>query len=301
MVTKTGAILRTVIAAPPVHQLLLTVAKASEHCLKAYNRRVSGANEKSFVLNIKLEYNPHMDKLLIGARRLGVELTARQLAAFDLYRRELQEWNTRMNLTAIEDDEGIQVRHFLDSLSCLLAFRLPGAGNQMTDARLIDVGAGAGFPGLPLKIVYPGLQLTLLEATGKKASFLEYLCEQLELEGVTVYHGRAEELGQDPAHREQYDWSLARAVAEMPVLAEYLLPLVRVGGHCLALKGEKGPQEAREAEHALNLLGGRLARLLPVELHGLAETRYLVLVDKIAPTPAKYPRRPGVPAKRPIK
>jgi len=239
-----------------------------------------------------------MEKLVIGARKLGVELTAGQLAAFDLYRRELQDWNTRINLTAIDNDEGILVRHFLDSLSCLLAFRLP---ETKADTWLIDVGAGAGFPGLPLKIVCPGLHLTLLEATGKKAHFLEHLRDQLDLDGVTVIHGRAEELGQDPAHRERYDWALARAVAEMPILAEYLLPLVRVGGHCLAQKGEKAPHEVRGAERVLALLGGCLACLLPVELHGLAETRYLVLVDKVAPTPAKYPRRPGMPAKRPLR
>jgi 16S rRNA (guanine527-N7)-methyltransferase len=248
-----------------------------------------------------------MDRLVTGARKLGVHLTPAQLAAFDRYRRELQEWNTRINLTAIDDDEGILIRHFLDSLSCLLAFRhAQGAGRPLDkpgqrELCVVDVGAGAGFPGLPLKIVCPGLQLTLLEATGKKARFLEHLRDQLRLPDVLVVHGRAEELGHDPIHRERYDWALARAVAEMPVLAEYLLPLVRVGGHCLAQKGENAPAEVRGADTALTLFGGRLARMLPVELHGLAETRYLVLVDKVAPTPAKYPRRPGMPTKRPIR
>jgi 16S rRNA (guanine527-N7)-methyltransferase len=116
-----------------------------------------------------------------------------------------------------------------------------------------------------------------------------------------VVCSRAEEVGHDPVHRERYDWALARAVAEMPALAEYLLPLVRVGGYCLAQKGENAPAEVRGAVTALALFGGRLARMLPVELHGLAETRYLVLVDKVAPTPAKYPRRPGMPTKRPIR
>lgn len=245
-----------------------------------------------------------VDRLVTGARKLGVELTAGQLDAFDLYRRELQEWNRRMNLTAIDDDQGIQIRHFLDALSCLMAFRPPHRpeGSQpMAETRLIDVGTGAGFPGLPLKIVCSGLQLTLLEATRKKVRFLEHLCARLELDSVTVLHGRAEELGQDPSHREQYDWALARAVAEMPILCEYLLPLVRVGGTCLAQKGENAAAEVGQAERALVLLGGRLARLVPVELHGLAETRYLVLVRKLAPTPAEYPRRTGVPSKRPLR
>jgi 16S rRNA (guanine527-N7)-methyltransferase len=240
-----------------------------------------------------------MEKLVAGVSKLGIALTAAQLAAFDLYRRELQAWNQRVNLTAIDDDQGIQIRHFLDSLSCLLALR---EGYKVgRELLLIDVGAGAGFPGLPLKIVCPSLQLTLLEATGKKVRFLEHLCQQLKLGDVLVRHGRAEELGQDPEHRERYDWALARAVAEMPILAEYLLPLVRVGGRCLAQKGENAPAEVRGAERAFSLLGGRLDRLLPVELHGLAETRYLVLMDKVAPTPAKYPRRPGMPTKRPIR
>lgn len=248
-----------------------------------------------------------MERLVAGARKLGVHLTSAQIAAFDRYRRELQDWNTRINLTAIDDDEGIQIRHFLDSLSCLLAFRqnqraerVPSQSSQR-DLCVIDVGAGAGFPGLPLKIVCPSLRLTLLEATGKKVNFLEHLRDALKLQDVLVLHGRAEQLGHDPLHRERYDWAVARAVAEMPVLAEYLLPLVRVGGRCLAQKGENAPAEVRGAESALTLCGGRLARIVPVELHGLAETRYLVMVDKVAPTPAKYPRRPGMPAKRPIR
>jgi 16S rRNA (guanine527-N7)-methyltransferase len=237
-----------------------------------------------------------MDKLLIGARKLGIELSPVQLAAFDLFRRELQKWNRRINLTAIDSHDGILVRHFLDSLSCVPTLREAWT----TQPRLIDIGAGAGFPGVPLKIVCPALQLTLVEATGKKANFLRHLCDQLELEGVTVVHERAETLGQDPQHREQYDWAVARAVAELPILVEYLLPLVRVGGRCLAQKGEKAPGEVRSAEEAISLLGGRLARLVTVELHGLAETRYLVLLDKVAPTPARYPRRPGMPTKRPL-
>ncbi len=238
-----------------------------------------------------------MERLTRGARKLDITLNEGHLALFRTYHEELVAWNQRFNLTAITDYEGVQVRHFLDSLSCLLALPRP---DLQAGARVIDVGAGAGFPGVPLKIICPGLSLTLLEATKKKVDFLDHLVRRLGLRGVKVIHGRAEELGQHVGHREQYDWALARAVAEMPTLAEYLLPLTRVSGGMLAQKGENGPAEVHAAEEAIHILGGRVKKLLPVDLHGLAETRYLVLVDKVAATPAKYPRRPGMPAKRPL-
>ncbi len=237
-----------------------------------------------------------MEQLLTGAQQLlGLDLTPGQRRAFQTYYRELADWNARFNLTAITDHKGVQVRHFLDSLSCLLAL-----GKNAQEKSLIDVGSGAGFPGLPLKIVCPSLRLTLLEATGKKANFLRHLVSLLQLSDVNVIHARAEEIGQDPLQRESYDWVLARAVAALPTLVEYLLPLCRLGGYCLAQKGEKAVAEVSQAESAISLLGGRLNRLLPVELPGLAETRHLVIIEKIARTPAKYPRRPGKPAKSPI-
>jgi 16S rRNA (guanine527-N7)-methyltransferase len=238
-----------------------------------------------------------MEQLLAGARQLlNLELTPNQLRAFQVYHQELADWNTRFNLTAITDHQGVQVRHFLDSLSCLRAL-----GQEAREQSVIDVGSGAGFPGLPLKIVRPALRLTLLEATGKKTKFLRHLVSLLQLKDVDVVHARAEEIGQDPQQRESYDWVLARAVAALPTLVEYLLPLCRLGGRCLAQKGEDAAAEATGAQAAIALLGGRLNRLLPVELPGLAETRHLVLIDKIARTPAKYPRRPGKPAKSPLR
>ena len=237
-----------------------------------------------------------MQTLAAAARAmLNLELTGPQLACFQAYAEALQEWNEKFNLTAITDLEGIQVKHFLDSLSILKV--LPPAGGR---SRVIDVGSGAGFPGLPLKIVCPEMRLTLLEATGKKARFCEAMVEHLKLSGVTVLKGRAEEIGQDPAHREQYDWAMARAVAEMRVLSEYLLPLVRRGGHIVAQKREDAPSEAHAAENAMRRLGGQLKQLVPVELPGVAETRYLVVVEKVAASPPGYPRRPGVPGKSPI-
>ena len=238
-----------------------------------------------------------MDVLIAGASDLGITLTDRHLAAFETCYRELVEWNQQFNLTAITDRDGVLVRHFLDSLSCLKA--LPRA-ELATGARVIDVGTGAGFPGLPIKIVCPGMRLTLLESTGKKVSFLRHVVGALGLKGVEAIHGRAEELGLDLAHREQYDWALARAEAEMPTLAEYLLPLVRVGGAALAQKGEGAAAEVHSADAAIHTLGGRVRQLVPVELRGLAETRYLVVIDKVAATPERFPRRPGVPRKRPL-
>jgi 16S rRNA (guanine527-N7)-methyltransferase len=253
-----------------------------------------------------------MQKLIEGARKLGLSLTPDQVAMFRRYRDELIAWRSRVNLTAITDDEGIQTKHFLDSLSCLLAVAASRSNSATApvpseaclfkpDARLIDVGSGAGFPGLPLKIVCPTIKLTLLEATGKKVEFLNRIISLLDLRGVTVIKGRAEELGHAPDHREQYDWAMARAVAEMPTLVEYLLPFVRIGGKALAQKGEDAPLEVASAEAAIVHMGGRLNRLIPVELTGIAETRYLVLLDKVAAAPDKHPRRPGMPAKHPIR
>ncbi|HWQ04428.1 MAG TPA: 16S rRNA (guanine(527)-N(7))-methyltransferase RsmG [Longilinea sp.] len=223
---------------------------------------------------------------------LGINLTARQTAAFKRYEQLLMEWNARINLTAVRDVDGVRIKHFLDSLSCLQIWYDNPPG------RLIDVGTGAGFPGIPLKIMLPAMQLTLVESVGKKADFCRMVVQELELEKVQVMQVRAEELGQAPAHREQYDWAVARAVANLPVLVEYLLPLVRVGGSVLAQKGEGGPAEAQQADRAIKLLGGRIRMLKPVLLPGIAEDRYLVIIDKIAGTPPQFPRRVGVAAKK---
>ncbi|MDY7040993.1 MAG: 16S rRNA (guanine(527)-N(7))-methyltransferase RsmG [Chloroflexota bacterium] len=251
-----------------------------------------------------------MQLLLQGARQLGVALTKEHIQACKVYYEELVTWNARFNLTAITEYDQVQVRHFLDSLSCVLALvgtdYLSSAIPGRTGLRLarsvtcIDVGSGAGFPGLPLKIVFPRLRLTLLEATGKKVTFLEHIVERLALEEVRVIKGRAEELGQTGGHRECYDLVLARAVAELPALAEYLLPLCRMGGLCVAQKGAEAQIEASSAQVALGILGGGLRRIVPVELSGLAETRHLVVLEKVARTPEKYPRRPGIPTKRPL-
>ncbi len=226
---------------------------------------------------------------------LSLELNPDQQSAFARYAEELIAWNkSRANLTAITEPLAIEIRHFLDSLSVLRAAPLGPS------AKVIDVGSGAGFPGLPLRMVCPSIQLTLLESTGKKIAFLEHIARQLNLSNVRLVNARAEEAGQDPAHREQYDLVLARAVAHLPVLVEYLLPLCKIGGRCIALKGESAAAESAQAENALRLLGGRLGQLMPIELPQVAETHYLVVINKVAATPPYYPRRPGVPTKKPL-
>jgi 16S rRNA (guanine527-N7)-methyltransferase len=236
-----------------------------------------------------------MEKLVQDvSQMLGVRLTPRQVAAFERYEQELLEWNARFNLTAIREPEGIRTKHFLDSLTCIQAWR------DAPPASLIDIGTGAGFPGIPLKILQPSLSLTLVESVGKKAEFCRHVVQALGLERVTVLQARAEEAGQMPAVRERFDWAVARAVANLPILVEFLLPLVRVGGGMLAQKGESGPAEAHASERAIRLLGGRLRQLVQVNLPGVAEERYLVVLDKIAATPPAYPRRVGVPGKKPL-
>jgi len=226
---------------------------------------------------------------------LDTQLDENQLRSFEVYLEELLAWNTHTNLTAITEPEEVITRHFLDSLTCLSAI-----GKVDDSLRLADIGTGAGFPGLPLKIACPRLDLTLVDATGKKVEFLEHLTARLNLTGVTCLQLRAEDMGQMPAYRESFDWVVGRAVAHLRVLAEYLLPLCRVGGHCLAQKGEGAEIEAEDAQQAFTTLGGTLERILPVKLPGLSSPHHLVVIRKIAATPAKYPRRAGMPTKRPL-
>lgn len=236
-----------------------------------------------------------MEKLVHEAQQLfGVHLTGRQVVALMTFERELLAWNEKFNLTAIRDVEGIRTKHFLDSFSCVLAWK------ENPPRRLIDIGTGAGFPGIPLKILYPSMRLTLVESVGKKTNFCQHMVETLKLDATEVVTARAEDVGQMPAHREAYDWAVARAVANLPVLAEYLLPLVQVGGAMLAQKGQSGPAETHKAEKALKILGGRTRQLLPVTLPGVADERFLVVMDKVAATPPQYPRKPGIPAKKPL-
>ncbi len=230
-----------------------------------------------------------------AARLFGVTVTPEQEALFDLYLRELADWNSHTNLTAITTPDEVRLRHFLDSLSVVQAVPMrPGL-------RVIDVGTGAGFPGLPLKIVYPDIHATLVDATGKKVAFLAHVAETLGItQGIEPVHARAEEIGHMPGQRATYDVVLARAVARLPSLLEYLLPLAKVGGVCVAMKGKTAHEEAIDAKKALAVLGGKLRDVVEVTLPGVEEAHYLVVVEKVKHTPIDYPRKPGTPTTKPI-
>lgn len=222
----------------------------------------------------------------------GFTLSDIQIAQFATYAAELQQWNEKLNLTSVADEQAIVMRHFLDSLRCALSW---GAAPE----RLADIGTGAGFPGLPLKILRPMMQLTLVESIEKKAAFLRHITETLGLDGVTVLTARAEVIGRDPRHRECYDVVTARAVAELRVLVEYCLPLCRVGGRFLAPKGALIDAEVAAAQSAISILGGQILAIEPVTVRDEPE-RSLVVIAKIAPTPDRYPRAAGMPQKRPL-
>ena len=239
-----------------------------------------------------------MKNLIEGANQLGIELNARQVKQFELYYQELIEWNKRINLTAITDYSSVQVKHFLDSLTITLA--LPAQEVTNPDFRTIDIGTGAGFPGLPLKILFPQPRLVLLESTAKKVTFLQHIVRKLELENVEVLNSRAEEAAHLPLYRGQFALVLSRAVALLPTLAELTLPFCRIGGRFIAQKKGEVDQEVNGAKQAIAVLGGKLNQIRRIELEEFSDARYLVIIDKICPTPGKYPRRAGLPKRRPI-
>ena len=239
-----------------------------------------------------------MKKLIEGARKLGIEFSARQVKQFELYYQELIEWNKKINLTAITDYYSVQVRHFLDSLTVTLA--LPAKELEKSDFNIIDVGTGAGFPGVPLKILLPQPRLILIEPTIKKTAFLQHIIRKLDLQNVEVLNSRAEEAAHLPLYREQFALALSRAVALLPALVELTLPFCQVGGRFIAQKKGNVDQEVDRAEKAIATLGGKLDQIKKIELDEFDDARYLVIIDKIYRTPNKYPRRPGVPKRRPI-
>lgn len=237
-----------------------------------------------------------LEYLVKGCQILGLELTPCQLNQFELYYKELIDWNTKTNLTAITDYHDVQIKHFLDSLSVYLAFH----NMSVSSLKMLDVGTGAGFPGIPIKIVFPDINLTLLEATGKKVSYLKHIVGKLNLVDTDIITARAEDLAHESYHREQYNIVTARALAELPVLLELTLPFCRIGGKVISQKKGDIKLEIERMQRALDLLGGELSEVITVTIPGLLDERSLVIINKIRNTPFEYPRRSGMPYKRPI-
>ena len=235
-------------------------------------------------------------KFRLDSMRFGINLSNKQIEQFKHYYMLLSQWNKRINLTAITDWERVQKVHFLDSIA--LATKLLTI--DFAKCRLIDVGSGAGFPGIPLKIVFPEMEICLLESVGKKVSFLEEALRELGIKETNVYHGRAEDLAHDPSLRESFDIALARGVAKLPVLAEFLLPFVKVNGSAIAYKKGEISKEINESKNSLEILGGMDIKLDWYEIDTVKEYRAFVEMPKYTPTPVNYPRRAGFPAKRPL-
>lgn len=232
--------------------------------------------------------------LLKGADEMKLHIDSQRMEQFKRFFKILLEWNERLNLTRITEPEEVVTKHYLDSFAPakLLAFR--------EGERVCDVGAGAGFPGIPLKILYPGIHVTLIDSQKKKVSFLKTVINQLGLTDIEAVHGRGEELGRKGTYRETYDKVLARAVAPLSVLLELSLPFAALGGVFIAYKGPKASEEVQEAKKAIEILGGEIEKIENIKIPFLVEKRVLVIIGKKNKTPEEYPRRPGVPEKKPL-
>ncbi|MGD0152770.1 MAG: 16S rRNA (guanine(527)-N(7))-methyltransferase RsmG [Thermacetogeniaceae bacterium] len=234
-----------------------------------------------------------LQELVTGARELGVEIDHERQQQMADYADLLLDWNQRINLVRVSSREELLRAHLLDSLWCSAAVDLRG------ELRLLDIGSGAGFPGIPLQISWPEMRVYLLESQQKRSLFLAEAVRCLGLANCTVLTGRAENLARDRAYREAFDCAVARAVASLAVLAELALPFVAPGGHFVALKGSAAWAEISDAEYALQQLGGAVERVIPYRFPG-EQGRNVVCIKKVAPTPERYPRRTGIPAKRPL-
>ena len=223
----------------------------------------------------------------------GYKLNEKQQKQFYEYMQMLLEWNKKINLTAITEPEEIIVKHFVDSVSILKYIK--------ENDCVVDIGTGAGFPGIPLKIISKDSQVTLVDSLNKRINFLNEVIQKLELNDIQAIHSRAEEFGKNKKYRETYDIAVSRAVARLNVLVEYLLPTVKVGGKCICMKGPNTQEEIEEAKVAIKLLGGKIKKIEEITLSETDIRRTIIIIEKVKETPNKYPRKAGTPAKAPIK
>lgn len=237
----------------------------------------------------KIEFLRHVKQ---KAQEIGYNLQEEQLEQFFTYKELLIEWNKKMNLTAIEQEEDIITKHFIDSLS--IASYIPDT------TKIIDIGTGAGFPGIPLKILKKDLSITLLDSLNKRITFLEEVIRNLSLENIQAVHARAEELAHKEEYREQYDIAVSRAVAPMHTLLEYMLPYVKIGGKCICMKGPNLQEESKDLQNCLETLGGKIEKIEEIVLPETEIKRNIMLIKKENKTPKKYPRNPGMPSKKPL-
>lgn len=237
----------------------------------------------------KIEFLRHVKQ---KAQEIEYTLQKEQLEQFFTYKELLIEWNKKMNLTAIEQEEDIITKHFIDSLS--IASYIPDT------AKVIDIGTGAGFPGIPLKILKKDLSITLLDSLNKRITFLEEVIRNLSLENIQAVHARAEELAHEEEYREQYDIAVSRAVAPMHTLLEYMLPYVKIGGKCICMKGPNLQEESKDLQNCLETLGGKIEKIEEIVLPETEIKRNIMLIKKENKTPKKYPRNPGMPSKKPL-
>ena len=236
----------------------------------------------------------HQELLKQSCEQMGIPLSQEQIQQFMAYKDCLLEWNEKMNLTAITEEKEIIQKHFVDCIS------IATASMPKENASVIDVGTGAGFPGVPLKIVFPSLKVTLLDSLQKRISFLEEVVNRLQLQGVNCIHSRAEDGGQNVLYREQFDYCMSRAVASLPVLLEYCLPFVKEGGYFISMKGPGVQEELKDSQKALEILGGRVERIQEVAIPYTDLKHTIVVIKKIGQTPKQYPRKAGKIIKNPI-
>lgn len=235
-----------------------------------------------------------MDIMDNKTKKMSIQLNKEQLIQFQKYYELLVEWNKVMNLTAITEYKEVVDKHFIDSLS------IEKAVDLNIIEKVIDVGTGAGFPGIPLKIVYPHLKITLLDSLNKRINFLNVVISKLKLENIEAIHGRAEDIAKDKKYREQFDISVSRAVANLSTLSEYSLPFVKVGGLFISYKAEKADEEIKKAEKAVSVLGGKIEKIIKFQLPETDIGRTLVKINKIKTTAKRYPRKAGLPSKEPL-